>query len=178
MLNKQPNHWAKSSDVFRLSRQTCYFCDLNCSFYNNSDVVLIYRRPEKWEELGGLQSGLSLQHCGADLHREQQPAADHRRPGVTTDRAHWWDSCPWISPDPFSHCYPGPQSDLPSPINPQTLDNPHTHENTHTHTHRHWTESWQPSLHQLLRFYSFLLPPVFFYSLRFNIWKISSKRKK
>lgn len=80
------------------------------------------RGPEEWTEFGGLQSGLSVQHRGADLHRQQQPAAGRRRPRVPANRPGRRGSGPGARPDPLPDRQPGPQPDLSSPIDPHIRD--------------------------------------------------------
>ena len=79
-------------------------------------------RCEERPQLGGLQPGLPVQHRGANLHRHQQPAAG-RRPRVPTDRPHG-RGCGGPGaprPRPVPHRQPGPQPDLPGPIDPAPL---------------------------------------------------------
>ena len=78
------------------------------------------RRSEEWAQLGGLQSGLSVQHRGADLHRHQQPAAGRRRPRVPDHTPDRRGRGPGARPDPLPDRQPGPQPDLSSPIDLQT----------------------------------------------------------
>lgn len=113
-------------------------------------MYLIYsffmcRRSEKWEELGGLQSGLSLQHRGANLHR-QQPAAScwwSRLPAV---RSSQWGRGSGAHPDPVPDYQPGPQPDLPGPIDPP-----------HKQTFIHGTLTWYTSSPHTVKMIIFML---------------------
>lgn len=80
------------------------------------------RRSEKWPELGGLQSGLSVQHCGADLYRQQQPASSCRWPRVPSNRPGRWGRSSRASPAPLTDRQPGPERDLSSPIDLHNWD--------------------------------------------------------
>lgn len=80
--------------------------------------LLTCRWCEERAQLRGLQPGLLVQHRRANLHRQRQLAAYRRRPrlpGALTASPGDLGG-PGPRPDPVPYCQPGPQSDLPGPV--------------------------------------------------------------
>lgn len=80
---------------------------------------VISRRPEEWAQLRGLQSGLPVQHRGADLHRKQLPPARGRCSRLPARRsARWGGARPSGRSGLLSGLQPGPEPDLSGSIDP------------------------------------------------------------